>query len=51
MKDENKYNDDAISDGDDGEDDNDDDNNDDDEGVGDTCMQEKSSSTPRHCLL
>ena len=49
MKDENKYNDDANND--DGEDDNDDDNNDDDEGDGDTCMQEKSSSTPRQCLL
>ena len=49
MKDENKYNDDANDD--DGEADIDDDNNDDDEGDGDTCMQEKSSSTPRHCLL
>ena len=49
MKDENKYNDDANDE--DGEDDNDDDNNDDDEGDGDTCMQKKSCSTPRHCLL
>ena len=49
MKDENKYNDGANDD--DGEADIDDDNNDDDEGDGDTCMQEKSSSTPRHCLL